>query len=152
MLKPTVKSWVPHIMVFVAPRLVLTLGAPAKRSADACESFGARLKKLIKHLTCRRRCRVDAVGVPEEHIHSSTRDGVKKKWTQALQVGYIQQAFSRACVSVANLYTAESRLFLQREDARQISIGRAGKRRDEQPAPARNVRVQMERDIAREMM
>ena len=57
---PTLKSWVPHIiMVFIVPRQVLELGDPSRRSCDACESFGARFKKLIKERTCRRTIKHD---------------------------------------------------------------------------------------------
>lgn len=144
-LKPTVKSWVPHISVFVAPRQILALGCPMNRSADSCESFGARLKKVIKHLTCRRRCRSDAEGAPIEHVHKRTVGEDKKVWTQAFTKGYIGTAFTRVCVSAANLYTEESAPYRQREDARVLAIGRVGKRRMEaKPEPARNLRARMD--------
>ena len=54
-LKPTGRTWVPHILLFIVPRQMVSLGDPARRSCDACESFGAMVKKLIKHATCRRR-------------------------------------------------------------------------------------------------
>ena len=54
-LKPTGITWVPHIMLFVVPRQMVSLGDPTRRSCDACESFGAMVKKLIKFSTCRRR-------------------------------------------------------------------------------------------------
>ena len=47
----------PHILLFIVPRQMLELGDPARRSCDSCESFGAMLKKIIKHSTCRRRLR-----------------------------------------------------------------------------------------------
>eukprot|EP00966_Prymnesium_polylepis_P044118 1022938-Prymnesium_polylepis.1 len=50
-LKPTLQSWVPHVSVFIVPRQMVELGDPARRSCDACESFGAMFKKLIKHST-----------------------------------------------------------------------------------------------------
>ena len=144
-LKPTVKSWVPHISVFVAPRQILALGCPMNRSADSCESFGARLKKVIKHLPCRRRCRSDAEGAPIEHVHKRTVGEDKKVWTQAFTKGYIGTAFTRVCVSAANLYTEESAPYRQREDARVLAIGRVGKRRMEaKPEPARNLRARMD--------
>ena len=81
-------------------------------------------------------------------MHSSSVDGEKKVWTQAFSVGYIKTAFTRACVSSANLYTAESAPYRLRQDARLLSIGRAGKRRDEpKPPPMRNVRARMEREM-----
>ena len=41
-INPSLRSWVPHIMVFIVPQQILRLGDPAKRSCDACESFGAK--------------------------------------------------------------------------------------------------------------
>ena len=54
-LKPTGITWVPHILLFIVPRQMVSLGDPSRRSCDACESFGAMVKKIIKHATCRRR-------------------------------------------------------------------------------------------------
>ena len=48
-LKPTGITWVPHITLFVVPRQMVALGDPVRRSCDACESFGAAVKKIIKH-------------------------------------------------------------------------------------------------------
>lgn len=48
-LKPTMESWVFHIACFIVPRQMVALGDPARRSCDACESFGAMAKKLVKH-------------------------------------------------------------------------------------------------------
>ena len=53
-LKPTMLTWVPHIMCFIVPRQLVELGDQTRRSCDACESFGALTKKLIKHATCHR--------------------------------------------------------------------------------------------------
>ena len=146
-LKPTAQSWVPHIMLFIVSQQFLELGNPTNRSADACESLGARLKKIIKHLTCRRRCTTDAQGAPVEHIHKATREGKKLRWTQTLTTGYIKQAFSRACVSVANLYGPENAPFMQRADARLLASGRFKKARDEEkPPPPRNIRARMDVD------
>eukprot|EP00966_Prymnesium_polylepis_P113195 2617828-Prymnesium_polylepis.1 len=65
------KSWVPHIACYITPRQTVTMSDPNRRSADACESFGAMAKHTIKTLTCGRVMRV----------------GYKR--------GYIEQAFSR---------------------------------------------------------
>ena len=48
-LSPTMKTWVPHILLFIVPRQMVLLGDPAKRACDATESFGALVKKVIKH-------------------------------------------------------------------------------------------------------
>ena len=53
--KVTMESWVFHIGCFIVPRQMLLLGDPSRRSCDACESFGAMVKKLIKFATSRRR-------------------------------------------------------------------------------------------------
>ena len=146
------KSWVPHIMAFIVPRQIVTLGNPANRAADSCESLGARIKKLIKHLSCRRLARSDTTGAPLEHAHTSTRDGKKKAWTQVLTKGYIQQVFSRVCVGASSLYGPENKPYLQRADALLLAAGRIGKRRDEpKPNPLRNIRARMEREMEREM-
>ena len=46
-LKPTGNSWVPHILVFIVTQQMVILGDPMPRSCDACESFGAMVKKII---------------------------------------------------------------------------------------------------------
>ena len=132
-------------MLFIVSQQILSLGNPANRSADSCESFGARMKKVIKNLTCRRRCRVDADGAPSEHIHTSTRDGKKVAWTQALSKGFMKQAFGRVCVSAANLFGPENAPFLQRDDVRRLATGRVAKGREEvKRAPTRNIRARLE--------
>ena len=73
-LSPLLMSWVPHILVFIVPRQILELGEPVRRSCDACESFGAMAKKVIKHLACRR------------NISSS------------FSKVYVQQCFERLCL------------------------------------------------------
>ena len=112
-LKPTLESWVPHIMVFIVPRQILLLGDPTRRSCDACESFGARLKKIIKHLTCRRRC------VMVRERASSGR----QLWKQTFTKGYMQQAFTRMCVSEALRHGEENAAFLQRRDILRQTTG-----------------------------
>jgi len=60
-LKLTMRIWVPHILLFIVPRQMLYLGDPTRRSCDACASFGAMMKKIIQHSTCRRRIDGDQV-------------------------------------------------------------------------------------------
>ena len=114
-------SWVFHIGAFIVPRQMVELGDPARRSADACESFGAMLKKLIKHATCRRRRTVDASGAKS----LTGGEGSQQLWKTAFTVGYIQQAFRRACVRESLQHGPENAPFLQRADARRTAIGRA---------------------------
>ena len=66
---------------------IKTLGAPSRRSCDACESLGARIRKIIKFSTCRRR------------TTSHTNQGCW--WKQTFTKVYVEQAFSRICVSVS---------------------------------------------------
>lgn len=60
-LKPSMLTWVPHILLYIVPRQMVALGDPVRRSCDSCESFGAMLKKIIKHSTCRRRITADVM-------------------------------------------------------------------------------------------
>ena len=46
-------------------------------------------------------------------------------WESAFTVGYIQQAFSRACVRESLQHGPENAPFLQRADARRTAVGRA---------------------------
>ena len=94
-LSPTMKTWVPHILIFIVPRQMITLGDPSRRSCDACESFGAMVKKIIKHLTCRRSIRVDSSGAAIAVPHHV---GGEERWRQTFTRGFIQQAFERVCV------------------------------------------------------
>ena len=86
-----------------------------------------------------------------QHEHKRTVGEDKKVWTQAFTKGYIGTAFTRVCVSTANLYTKESAPYQQREDARMLAVGRVGKRRAEpKPEPARNLRARMDAEMAQE--
>ena len=110
-LKPTLKSWVPHVACFIASRQIAWLGEDSSRSADACESYGAYVKKLIKHQTCRRRI-ASADGQP---VHAKHTRG-QKSWAQAFARGYIEQAFRRCCVHEALLHGEANKPYLQRAD------------------------------------
>ena len=51
------------------------------------------VKKLIKHSTCRRRLTGESVE------HGSRKPGLNgKRWKQTFKKGYIEVAFTRACV------------------------------------------------------
>ena len=117
-LKPTMETWVPHIAAFIVPRQVLELGDPTRRSCDACESYGAKLKQRIKHLTCRRTLTRDTV----KHTRSG---GGAKTWRQTFTKGYIEQAFTRQCVSEALKHGPDNASYIQRKDARMIGKGRS---------------------------
>eukprot|EP00965_Chrysotila_dentata_P055149 1830482-Pleurochrysis_carterae.AAC.2 len=100
---PELAGWVPHVMTFIVPRQILTLGDPSRRSCDACESFGAACKHVIKKLTCQR------------HISATfTR-------------GYIETAFKRACVYASLIHGAANAPYLQRNDASLMRTGRTAK-------------------------
>jgi hypothetical protein len=112
-LKPSMKTWVPHILCYVVPRQMVLLGAPSRRSCDACESLGARIKKIIKFSTCRRR------------TTSHTNQGCW--WKQTFTKGYVEQAFSRICVSEQLRHGEENAPFLQRVDVQRRLTGKGGK-------------------------
>jgi len=144
-LKPSLMTWVPHILLFIVPRQMVYLGDPTRRSCDACESFGAMVKKIIKHSTCRRRVGGNQVTSypktnldhPATHLpphcptHVSTHrgkataQGTRKQGTQTFKAGYIEQAFRRACVREDMRHGEENMPFLQRADARRAAMGKA---------------------------
>lgn len=121
-LKPTLESWVPHIACNIVPRQIVELGDPSRRSADACESFGACAKKTIKHLTCRRRLR------------------------GGYQRGYIRQAFARLSVRNGLLHGSENAPFLQRKDHRLLGTGRGTVPNDREQGPHMSIRVKVEQE------
>ena len=121
-LKPTLQTWVPHIAVFIVPRQMVELGDPSRRSCDACESFGAMFKKLIKHSTVRRRVMGDKVTT---HNPKATAQASERRWKQTFNKGYIEQAFTRACVRESLQYGEENAPFRQRADVRRTSTGKA---------------------------
>ena len=136
-LKPTLQSWVPHIAVFIVPRQMVELGDPSRRSCDACESFGAMFKKLIKHSTCRRRIKG---GEKTTHKPKATAQASRARWQQTFKRGYIQQAFTRACVRESLQHGAENAPYRQRVDVRRTSTGKATfsrKSAEESPAMMR---------------
>eukprot|EP00965_Chrysotila_dentata_P254766 6211987-Pleurochrysis_carterae.AAC.2 len=53
-LNPNLAGWVPHVIAFIVPRQILTLGDPSRRSCDACEACGAACKNTNKSLTRQR--------------------------------------------------------------------------------------------------
>jgi len=117
-LKPTMQTWVPHILVFIVPRQMVLLGDPTRRSCDACESFGAMVKKLIKHTTCRRR-----VCGAQKMQHVSSADSTKR-WQQTFNRGYVEQAFRRVTVRESLQHGPENADFLQRADACRTAKGK----------------------------
>lgn len=116
-LKPTLEAWVFHVMCFIVPQQMVLLGDPSRRGCDACESFGAMVKKLIKHTTCRRRL----TNLPTLPGQESSQ----QRWKTTFTVGYIEQAFRRVCVRESLQHGEENAPFKQRADARRTAIGRA---------------------------
>jgi hypothetical protein len=103
-------------MVFIVPRQIVPLGDPARRSCDACESFGATVKKIIRHLTCRRR-------VTTGKIYNN-RSG-DRRWTETFSRGYVEQAFRRVCVRAELLHGEDNQPYLQRSDFRLLETGKS---------------------------
>ena len=122
-LNPVLAAWVLHVLCFIVPRQIVELGDPTRRSCDACESFGAVLKKLIKHATCRRRTSATQV-----FGHRSANG--RKLWTQTFKRGYIEQSFKRVCVRQELLHGEANIPFLQRADYDLKDKGRAKRDKD----------------------
>ena len=113
------RSWVEHILLFVLPRQIVALGDPCRRSCDACESLGARFKKVIKHLTCRRNLQ------PKQ-----TRAQADAAWRSSFTVGWVEQAFKRIVVEESLQHGEENREYMLREDARLRKQGLRGVKKE----------------------
>ena len=120
-LKPAMLTWVPHIVSFIVPLQLVALGDATRRSCDACESFGAMAKKIIKHATCRRPLRVE----PSAHKAKGAGGCDTRRWKQTFKVGFIEQAFKRLCVRESLLHGEENAAYLQRADVRRTATGKA---------------------------
>ena len=107
---PTLRSWVPHIEALVVPRQILRLGDPSRRSCEACESFGAVCKAIIKNTTCKR--------------------AITTKFTK----GYVQQCFERVSAREQLLNGPTNAPYMQREDARAVPRAPGGRMLGRQPA------------------
>jgi hypothetical protein len=118
-LKPTGISWVPHILGFIVTQQMVWLGDPSRRSCDACESFGAMTKKIIKHSTCRRHLGSGAVD------HFAGPAGSRRKWTHTFKRGFIEQAFRRVCVRESLAHGEANAPYLQRASALRVTTGKA---------------------------
>ena len=90
------RSWVEHILLFIVPRQIVELGDPARRSCDACESLGARMKKIIKHLTARNHIRPGETA--SQRCATSTRTGVTTSWQRIFNVGLLDTLSRRSPV------------------------------------------------------
>ena len=123
-LKPMMASWVPHIACNIAPRQIVELGDPIRRSADACESSGACAKKVIKFLTCQR------------------------KISSQYGRGFIEQAFRRLTWRSARIHGEENAPFLQRKYALLLGHGRGYGGYSRIKGPALSVRVKVEQELS----
>ena len=86
------------------------------------------VKKMIKHLTCRRN-----LGRGATTHRSEARN---KRWKQTFTKGYMQQAFKRAGVREGLRHGVENAPFLQREDARRAALGKVSEtKRDKEEVP-----------------
>jgi hypothetical protein len=136
-LKPTMKTWVPHVMVFIVPRQMVFLWRSGPALVRRLRVLRAMVKKLIKHSTCRRRL----TGKQVEHTsaHRTYAGSSKRRWKQTFTKGYIEQAFTRTCVREAIHHGGENEPYLQRVDARRAAKGVAavGKRKREDAAGER---------------
>ena len=121
-LKPTMASWVPHIACNIVPRQIVELGDPSRRAADACESYGACAKRVVKHLTCRR----------------ALKTGFGR--------GFIEQAFRRLTVRSTLIHGAENAPYLQRRDAHLLGSGRSSAAHSRSEGPSIPIRVKVEQE------
>ena len=135
-LKPTMQSWVPHISCFIVSRQIVWLGNPTSRACDACESYGALVKKIIKHATCRRRVKGGSSTGPA-FAHEHKRAGSIKKWRQTFTRGYVEQTFRRCCVKEKLLHGEANVPYLQRTDwkLKRRGVKSEAKVKDERPIP-----------------
>ena len=117
------------------------LGDPASRSADACESYGSMIIKIIKHNTCRRR--MTRMG-STNHIRG------EKSWKQVFTRGYIEQAFRRCCVSESLLHGEANEPYLQRADwkLKDKGVKQESKAKERMIAPTVRSRVAQDLDAA----
>ena len=113
-------TWVPHIGNFIVPQQLVALGDATRRSCDACESFGAMVKKLIKHSTCRRR----VLGTATSEHGAARGTPSERRWRQTFNRGFIEQAFRRACVRESLAHGPEN---VERTDVRRTTEGRLSK-------------------------
>ena len=135
-LNPKLAGWVVHVLCFIVPRQIVPLGDPSRRSCDACESLGASIKKVIRHLTCRRR-------VTHGQRHSARNS--KKEWSATFTRGYIEQAFRRVNVRAELLHGPENAAYRQRSDIRLLEKGRVAAPKAEREKPeALKIRDAME--------
>ena len=135
-LSPTMKTWVPHILLFIVPRQMAEIGDPSRRSCDACESFGAMIKKIIKHLTCRRAVKANAT---PHHV------GGVERWRQTFTRGFIQQAFERVSVRAELRLGPENAAYAQRSDVRGLlatgrSMGAKGLNKPVHAGPSESIK------------
>ena len=123
-LHPELAGWVFHVLCFIVPRQILALGNPARRSCDACESFGAVVKKCIRHLSCRR-----LVTRGDGDIRQTQKGSHRVRFTR----GYIEQVFRRVSVRAELIHGKDNIPYLQRGDYRLLGKGKKGRSKMVQP-------------------
>ena len=62
-----------------------------------------------------------------DHNKKATAGTTARRWKQAFTVGYVQQAFTRACVRESLRHGEENAQYLQRSDNKLVSEGKASK-------------------------
>ena len=115
----------------------LTLGDPQRRSCDACEALGASAKKLIRHLTCRRRPSAN-----QQHAHRSA--DAKKLWMQTFKRGYVEQTFRRLTVRAELIHGEANVRYLQRADHTLKTKGKVAKDKASSSSASLSVKEAME--------
>lgn len=60
-----------------------------------------------------------------DHNKKATAGTTARRWKQAFNIGYIQQAFTRACVRESLRHGEENAPYMQRSDHKLVSKGKA---------------------------
>ena len=136
-LRPTLKSSVPHVIANIIPRQIVEMGDPLRRGCDQSEAIGANMKSTIHRRVARNK--ID--GKARTHVRRDANGVEKKRWTQTLKVSRVMQAMRSECVRERILRDPDSAPFLQRKHFRLLSQGRVSK------APVKEERPD-ERNIA----
>ena len=122
-MKPSMASWVPHIASWIVPRQIVELGDPSRRAADACESYGACCKFVVKHLTRRR------------------------TMSPSYSRGWIAQAFRRLSVRSNLLEGPENAPYTLRQDHKLLATGLKNTVSGTVEGPHHSIRVKVEYEL-----
>ena len=115
-------SWVAHVGMCISPRQILADGDLARRSCEAAEAYGAKVKHIIHNLVVRRKKAAAASSHQKE-------GGKMQQWQQTFTVSRVVQTFRRCCLLKRLLDAPEYAHLLSREQANVKEHGTAVKKR-----------------------